>query len=244
MQRDQVFERVGQMRAMLRLPAAEAVHRRQVGVRQVVHVRQLRAELLAVRADAAHRHAAEAHTVIAAFAPHQPHAMRFTPRAVIGQRDLQRGVGGLRAGIDEEDMVHPFRRHLRHPGGGFEGDGVAQLEGRREIHHRRLLLDGFRDLPPPMAGVAAPEAGRAVQDLLPLRREVGHALGAGEHAGGALEVLVVGVGHPEGVEVVRARRPDLVHGGVLRRVGHRTTRLRGRGKATGLRTLPRSALQG
>ena len=56
-------------------------------------------EELAVAGDAADRDAAEADAVIAALAADQPGARAFAPRAVIGERDLQRGLDRLRAGI-------------------------------------------------------------------------------------------------------------------------------------------------
>ena len=224
-QRHHPFQVVGQMRAPGGLAAREGVVLQAVCVRQVIDIRQQRAELLAVAADAADRHAAEADAVIAALAPDQPHALAFAAGALIGERDLQRGVGALGAGVGEEDAVEAGRRVFGNLRRRLERDRVAELEGRREIHHRRLLLDRLSDLGPPVPGIDAPEAGGAVDHGAPVAREVVHAFGAREQPRRGLVGPVAGERHPEGIEVVRARG-DLVHGvlgggctGELRRAG-------------------------
>ena len=213
MQSHQVFQHIGQFGAMRRFTPAIAIFRRQMRMRQMVHIRQQRAELLAIRPDAAHRHAAKAHAMIAAFAPDQPHARAFAPRLVIGQRDFQRRICGFAARIGEENAVHAIGRHIRNPRGGFKGNRVAKLEGGREIHDRGLLLDGLHNLPPAMPGIAAPKARGTVQNLPPFRGVVMHALSAREHARAILEILIVGIGHPERVQIIRARDIDLIHRG-------------------------------
>ena len=91
---------------------------------------------------------------------------------------------------------------------------MAHLEGRREIHHRRLPLDRLGDLPPPVAGVDAPEPRRAVDDRPAVGRVVVHFLGAGEHPRVRLVRAVRGVRHPQRIEVVGRRGGDLVHVGL------------------------------
>ena len=199
---------------MCRFTPAIAVFRRQMRMRQMVHIRQQRAELLAIGPNAAHRHAAETHTMIAAFAPNQPHPRAFAARLMIGQRDFQRRISGFAAGIGEENPVQPIGCHIRNPRSGFKGDGMAKLEGGREIHDRGLLLDRLHNLPPAMPGIAAPKARGAVQNLPPFRGVVMHALGAGEHARAILEILIVRIGHPERVQIIRARHIDLIHRGI------------------------------
>jgi hypothetical protein len=167
MQGHQAVQLVGQLGAVGGLAAREGVEGGQVGVGQVVHIGQHGAELPAVGADAADRHAAEADAVIAALPAHEAHPLRLAARLVVGQRHLERGVGALAAGIGEEDVVQPLGRQLRHAGGGLEGDGVAELEGGREIQDGGLLLDRLDDLAAAMAGIAAPQPGRAVQHLAP-----------------------------------------------------------------------------
>ena len=48
--------------------------------------------------------------------------------AMIGQRDLERGVDRLRAGIGEEDTVQPGGRNRRQLRGEIERQGVPDLE--------------------------------------------------------------------------------------------------------------------
>ena len=90
--------------------------------------------------------------------------------------------------------------------GQFEGLRVAHLERRREVHLGGLVLDRLHDLRPRMAGVHAPQAGHAVEDLAALVVPVVHARGLGQQARRLLELAVGREGHPVGVEI-------LVHGG-------------------------------
>ena len=214
MQRHQVFQHIGQFGAMRRFTPAIGVLGRQMRMRQMIHIRQQRTELLAIGPNAAHRHAAKAHAMITAFAPNQPHARAFAARLVIGERDFQRRIRAFTARIGEENPVQPIGRHIRNPCGGFKGDGVAKLEGGREIHDGGLFLDGLHNFPPAMPGIAAPKAGGTVQNLPALRRIVIHALGAGEHARAVLEILIVRIGHPERVQIIRARHIDFIHRGI------------------------------
>ncbi len=94
MQADDALQRIGEMRAVLRLALGEGVLR-QVGVRQVIDARQHRAEPLAVIDHAADRDAAEADAVIAALAPDEAGARALAVGAVIGERDLERAIDGL-----------------------------------------------------------------------------------------------------------------------------------------------------
>jgi hypothetical protein len=72
MQGDEALELVGQMGAPGRLSLAEGVLLQVVGVGQMIHAVEERAEELAIAGDAADGDAAEADAVIAALAPDQP----------------------------------------------------------------------------------------------------------------------------------------------------------------------------
>ena len=136
-QRDDALEIVGEMRAIVRLALGEGLLLAVIGVRQVVDAGQQRAEELAVGDDAADRDAAEADAVIAALAADQPGLGALAEHVPVGERDLQRRVGGLRAGVGEEDMVEIAGRQRRDPGRGGEHLRMAELEGRREIELAR-----------------------------------------------------------------------------------------------------------
>ena len=103
---------------------------------------------------------------------------------------------------------------------------MAQLEGGREIHDRGLLLDRLHNLPPAMPSIAAPKARGAVQNLPPFRGVVMHALSTREHARAVLEILIVRIGHPERVQIIRARHIDLIHRGFSGLPNHTNTRWR------------------
>ena len=144
-QRHQALEIVGQMGAPLGFATGEGLFLAVIGVRQVIDAGQHGAEPLAVGDHAADRDAAEVHAMIAALAADQAGAAAFAAGALIGERDLQRGVGGFRAGVAEEGIVEVARRHGGKPGGEFEHLGVAELEGRREIEFGGGFLDGLDD---------------------------------------------------------------------------------------------------
>ena len=201
MQRDQALQVVGQFRAMRRQADAEGIAGDVVGVAQVVDARQQRPEHLAVGDHAAHRHAAEVDAVITALAADEAGALAFAAGAVVGQRDLQRRLHRLRAGVGEEHLVHALGRDAGQPRGEFEGLGMAHLEGGSEVQLRRLFLDRPHDARPVVACVHAPQAGDAVQDLAPLVVGEVHAVRARQQARRLLELPVGGERHPVGVEV-------------------------------------------
>jgi hypothetical protein len=68
-----------------------------MGVTDVIDARQMGRERTAVRHHAADRHAAEADAVIAALAADQARPRALSDGALIGERDLQRGVDRFRA---------------------------------------------------------------------------------------------------------------------------------------------------
>jgi hypothetical protein len=67
---------------------------------------------------------------------------------------------------------------------------MAELERRREIELRGLLLDGGDDRVAVVAGVAAPQARGTVENGAPVGRVVVHVLRARDEAGPLLEGAV------------------------------------------------------
>ena len=203
MQIDHPLQLVGEMRAILRLALAEGLLVAVIGVRQMIDAGQQRAEHLAVVDNAADRGAAKADAMIAALAADQPGAGALAVELVIRQRDLQRGVGGFRAGIAEEHMVEPIRREIGDPACQFERLRNAELERRRVIQRRGLLGDRRGNLRAAVAGIAAPHAGGGVDDLAAVDGEIMHVLGAGEQPRRLLEGAVGGERHPVRGKIVR-----------------------------------------
>ena len=218
-QRHQALEFVRQVRAMLRQAAAEGVLRQVQRVRQVVDAGELRAEPLAVVDHAADGDAAEADAMVAALAADQARTRALAADAVVGQRDLERSVHSLAAGVDEERMRHAGGGQLDERVGEVEAERVAHLEGGRELHLLDLLRHGGGDLAARVASVDTPEPGHAVEHLAALRRPVVHAAALGQQARLVLELPVGGERHPEGLHLrageggQRGRRGACVHGG-------------------------------
>jgi len=83
------------------------------------------------------------------------------------------------------------------------------------IYARDLALHRLDDLGAAMAGIDAPEASRAVEDLPPVMRGVVHVLGGDEQARIALELAIRRERHPVGFEIVgdagQRRIVGLVH---------------------------------
>ena len=103
--------------------------------------------------------------MIAALAADQAGAGALAVDLVIGERDLERGVHGLRAGVAEEGVVEPAGRQIGDAAGELERLGIAELERRRVVQRLGLLGDRRRDLGAAVAGIAAPHAGGGVDDL-------------------------------------------------------------------------------
>ena len=202
-ERDQALEVVGELGAVRRLAAGEGVPGEVVGVADVIDAGQQRAEQLAVADDAADRDAAEIDAVIAALAADQAEARALPDGALIGERDLERGLDRLRAGVGEEDVVDAGRHVGDEAGGELEGlsGGPSGRPGRSRAPSPAWAIAstifGRR-----VAGVAAPEAGGAVEDLSAVGGAVVHALGADQHARRLLELPVRGERHPVGFEIV------------------------------------------
>ena len=82
------FKFVGEMRAPFRLALREGLLLAIIGRWKMIDAGEKRAEELAVCADAADRHAAEARAMIAALAPDQPLAGAFATEVVISEGDF------------------------------------------------------------------------------------------------------------------------------------------------------------
>jgi hypothetical protein len=213
-QGDQPLEFVGQVRAVLGLATGIGIALQVVRVRQVVDAREPRAEPFAVVDHAADGDAAEADAVIAALAADEAGARGLAARAVIGERDLQRGVDRLRSGIGEEDVAEVRRQPARDVVGELERARVSHLERRRVFHRRDLAADRLGDFAAAVAGIDAPQARHCVEDLPAVRRPVMHALGAGQHARVGLELPVGRERHPESFHFGALEGGGRVHGGV------------------------------
>ena len=200
-QTDDAFQRVGELRAVLGLALRERILR-QVRVRHVVDARQHGAEPFAVVDHAADRDTAEADAVIAALAPDEAGAGALAVGPVKGERDLERAVDGLGAGVAIEGVIEVARQHRGMARRQFEGLGMAHLERWRVVHLVELLGDRRLDLLAAVAGVDTPQARRSVDDLAALRRPVVNTLGLGQHPWILLELPVRRERHEEGFEIV------------------------------------------
>ena len=205
MQRHHPLDIVGEFSAVVRLILRKRIAREIMGVTDVIDSRQMGRKGAAVRHHAADRHTAEADAVIAALAADQARPRSLSDGALIGERDLQRGIDGLRTRIGEEDAVEPLRRDLGEPLGEIERQRMAHVERGREVEVRQLPFDGGGDLAAAMAGIDAPEAGRAVDHLAAVDGGVVHALGGSEQPRCFLELPVGREWHPEriGLQGVR-----------------------------------------
>ncbi len=182
------------------------------------------AEHLAVVAHPADGRAAKADAVIAAFAADQPATAALAGDLVVGYRHLERGIGGFRSRVAEENMIEALGRKIGDAAGELEGLRNAELEWRRIIQRRSLPADGFGDLGAAVARIAAPHAGGAVEYFTAIGGEVMHVLGAGEQPRRLLEGAVGGKRHPVRGKVVGnvdggGVRALVQHGGPLRVFG-------------------------
>jgi len=193
--------------AVLRHTARVPVAREVMRVRKVIDRGHcLRGELASIRLDAAERNSAEAHAVIAARAADESNTLRLALRLPIGERDLERRIDRLRSRVAEEHAVDLLGQHPRELLRELEGERMSHLERRRVVHDAGLFADGRGDRFAAMAGVHAPEAGGAVEDLSAVSGGIVHVFRGDEHARRALERAVRGKGHPQLFE--RRQRAD------------------------------------
>src|SRR6478609_3710124 len=167
---------------MLGLAPGKGVPRKIVGVAKMIDTAQQRAEHLAVIGDAADRSPAEIDAVIAALAADQAHLGAVSIGTVISERDLERGLDRLRAGVGEEHLVKAGRRDINQLRGAFERAWMTHLEGPGEIELADLLAHRLDDLRSAMAGVDAPQSRRAVEHAPPVIGRVARALRADDQA--------------------------------------------------------------
>jgi hypothetical protein len=79
---------------------------------------------------------------------------------------------------------------------------MAHLKGRRIIEFGCLVLNRFGDLRAAVAGIHAPQACGAIQNLSAIGSGVIHVLGGHQHARRLLELPVGRKRHPKGGEVI------------------------------------------
>lgn len=134
--------------------------------------------------------AAEADTMIASLSPNYAVTRSLTNRALVGNRDLQGSIDGLRTRSRKEYTVKAgfgpspgVGRKLR---GEIEGDRIAHLKWRAIVLCGELALNGPRDFSPTAASVAAPKYRSAIQYAAAIRSSVIHALSRNEQTGAAL----------------------------------------------------------
>ncbi len=216
MQRHELLERVGEFCAMLGLAAAEPVLLQVQGVREMIDTGEQRAEEHPVLDHAADGDAAKADAVIATLAADQSSARALADGTLVGECHLERGVDRFRAGVGEEGMVEIAREQVRQLGGEGERLWVAPLEARREIELGGLRADRLHDPWRGVPGVAAPQAGRGVEQPAPIGHRVVHAFRTADQARMRLEMAVGGERHPERLEIVGRRLFTREHASSLR----------------------------
>ena len=87
--------------------------------------------------------------------------------AVIGERDLERGVDRLRAGVREEHVIQPGGRDLHHGVGELERRRMSHLERRRVVHRLELVATASVISARPWPAFTHHRPGDAIQDLPP-----------------------------------------------------------------------------
>ena len=94
-------------------------------------------------------------------------------------------------------MIDVAGKHSRELLRELERERMSHLERRRVVHDAGLLANRRGDRFAAVAGVHAPEAGGAVENLAAVGRGVVHVFRGDEHARRALERAVRGEGHPQ-----------------------------------------------
>ncbi|MNN49256.1 hypothetical protein D3C81_1637710 [compost metagenome] len=116
---------------------------------------------------------------------------------MVGEGDLQCGVDAFGAVIAKEDAVQTSRCNICQSTRCFKRQRMADLEQRRVIHGRCLLLYCFGDPGMCMTCIDAPQARGAIQDLPAVIAGVIHAGCGDQHARLRLELAIGGERHPQ-----------------------------------------------
>ena len=125
--------------------------------------------------------------MIAALAPDETLSSALPRNILIGERDLQSRVDRLGSGIDEKDMVEIARRKIGNFCCESERFWMSELERWRVIELAGLLADRRDNGIALMAGVAAPQARDAVDDLATVSGDIMHILGTRDETRRGLE---------------------------------------------------------
>ena len=150
----------------------------------------------AVVKDAANRNAPETDTVIAALPPDKPGARALSDGALIGERDLHRGIDRFRTRSGEENTIKPGGRDLGQTFSETERQRMGHLKAGRKIKRKQLFAHGIGDFATAVPGVDAPQPGGTVQHGATVIARVIHALGRNQHPGRCLELAVRREWHP------------------------------------------------
>ena len=158
LEQDAVLDLVG-------CPQRVAARGRAVGVRvgHVAHSRQERLEVVAQRRDARGRERAERGAVVGHLARDDLGAPRVAAQAVVGARQLERGLDGLGAARGEEDAVEVARGQAGHALGQLDHGGVGEAPRLVEAELRGLGRARRAQLGAAVAGVDAEERGEPVE---------------------------------------------------------------------------------
>src|SRR5438552_17655071 len=133
----EIVEGVRKRRAAVGLASTERHCGAIIGERQmIIRPRNKWAVGAAVVGDAADGNAAEGDPMIPFLSSDQPKAAGLAFSMEIGARNLQRGVTGLRAGIDEEDVIESVRCERGDLARQRESVWMGELESRRKIELR------------------------------------------------------------------------------------------------------------
>ena len=202
MEGDHLRQLIGKVSAVLGHAFGEAVffdHR----VGQVVGLDTL-AEHLAVGGDTTHRDPPKVHTVITLDAADEARFARLSLQAPIGAGHLQGGIGGFGAGARKEGVVEVARHDVAQALCQLERLGLAELKGGGVVEGAQLLVHGVGDFSPVVAQAAGPQARQAIHDAPAFVVDEVAALGADDDARIFLELAIARVGHPVGIEALRA----------------------------------------
>ena len=160
----------------------------------------------AVGGQTAHTHAAKVHAVVALFSSNEDIAVAFPAGSVVGQGDLQGGVGGFRTRVAKKHLVQIARAQIGNHLCGLKGLVVADLKGRGVVEGVELFFDGFGNGPAVVTRAHTPQARNAIDHLTAIVGGEVNALSGHENARLLLEMAIACEGQPLVLHVEGGRR--------------------------------------
>jgi hypothetical protein len=107
--------------------------------------------------------------MISPLSANQTNPLRLTTNAMVGERNLQRRIDGLRARVGKKHMIEVAGTKLDKATCQIKGSRMTELEIRRIVELGGLSSNCLNYRLPTMTGIHAPESRGSIQNVAAVR---------------------------------------------------------------------------